>query len=205
MKHLKFFESFENIDLSYYCEEFWDVDPEYLFEIVQHEVEDNSLKKMRFLFEKQNKENITLIVSERDKLSPTDLGGIGFSQWSFKKDYWKKFFDEIKRVEKDKWYPVFRSREIKESNIYKTSVYFEDKFPNDGYFGMKPNIYFPEIQLGFDNSSIIEGGNIGDWEDHFNSLFSKVGIPYFFDGDNGYLEGSIGNPGNIIWYTLYHT
>ena len=198
MKHLKFFESFEDLDLSYYCEEYWDVDPEYLFEIVQHEVEDNSLKKMRFLFEKADKHNITLIVSERDKLSPTDLGGVGFSQWSFKKDYWKKFFGEIKRVEKDKWYPEFPKlgKEMWESSIYKTSVYFEDK----SYMGgMKPNIYFPEIQLGFDSSSIIEGGNIGDWEDTFNSLFEKVGIPYAFDGDNGYIED------NLIWYTLYHT
>jgi hypothetical protein len=201
VKHLKFFESFEGIDLSYYCEEYWDVDPEYLFEIVQHEVEDNSLKKMRFIFEKADKHNITLIVSERDKLSASGFSGrvSDISEY-----YWKKFFDEIKRVEKEKWYPEFPKlgKEMWESSIYKTSVYFEDK----SYMGgMKPNIYFPEIQLGFDNSSIIEDGNIGDWEDTFNSLFEKVGIPYAFDGDNGYLEGSIGNPGNIIWYTLYHT
>ena len=83
-----------------------------------------------------------------------------------------------------------------ESSIYKTSVYFEDK----SYMGgMKPNIYFPEIQLGFDKSSIIEDGNIGEWEDTFNSIFEKVGIPYSFDGDNGYFESE------IVWYTLYHT
>jgi len=198
VKHLKFFESFEDLDLSYYCEEYWDVDPEYLFEIIQHEVEDNSLKKMRFIFEKQDKHNLTLITSERYELSPSDLSGNRFSQYSFKLDYWKKFFEEIKRVEKEKWYPVISSkmpRKIMDSSIYKTSVYFEDK----SYLGgMKPNIYFPEIQLGFDNSSIIEDGNIGDWEDHFNSLFRKVGIPYSFDGDSGYLEN------NIVFYTLYH-
>ena len=74
MKHLKFFESFEDLDLAYYCEEYWDVDPEYLFEIVQHEVEDNSLKKMRFLFEKSDTSNFTLIVSDRYELSATGIG-----------------------------------------------------------------------------------------------------------------------------------
>jgi hypothetical protein len=68
VKHLKFFESFEDLDLSYYCEEYWDVDPEYLFEIVQHEVEDNSLKKMRFLFEKTDKHNFMLLMEIMDTL-----------------------------------------------------------------------------------------------------------------------------------------
>ena len=196
MKHLKFFESFEDLDLSYYCEEYWDVDPEMLFEMVQHEVEDNSLKKMRFLFEKTDKHNITLIVSERDKLSASGFSGRVSDTSEY---YWKKFFEEIKRVEKEKWYPELFSKmplKMGESSIYKTSVYFEDK----SYMGgMKPNIYFPEIQLGFDNSSIIEDGNIGDWEDTFNSLFEKVGIPYAFDGDNGYYENE------LVYYTLYHT
>lgn len=194
MNYLKFFESFEDLDLSYYCEEFWDVDPEILFEMVQHEVEDNSLKKMRFIFEKQDKHNLTLIVSDRDKLSASNLLGVSKDVREY---YWKKFFSEIKRVKKEKWYPEFPKLggEMWESSIYKTSVYFEDK---SYMIGMKPNIYFPQIQLGFDKSSIIEDGNIGDWEDHFNSVFKKVGIPYSFDGDNGYYEN------DIVWYTLYH-
>lgn len=190
MKHLKFFESFEDLDLSYYCEEYWDVDPEYLFEIVQHEVEDNSLKKMRFLFEKTDKHNFTLIVSDRYELSATGIGS--------RTNFFRAFFSQIKRIEKEKWYPEFSNlgKEMSESSVYKTSVYFEDR---SWLVGMQPQIYFPEIQLGFDNSSIIEDGNIGDWEDNFNSLFKKVGIPYAFDGDNGYFEN------NIVWYTLYHT
>ena len=191
MKHLKFFESFEDLDLSYYCEEYWDVDPEYLFELVQHEVEDNSLKKMRFLFEKSDTSNFTLIVSDRYELSATGIGS--------RPNFFRAFFSQINRVEKEKWYPKLFSKmplKIGESSIYKTSVYFEDK----SYMGgMNPNIYFPEIQLGFDKSSIIEDGNIGDWEDTFNSIFEKVGIPYAFDGDNGYYENE------IVWYTLYHT
>ena len=191
MKHLKFFESFEDLDLSYYCEEYWDVDPEYLFELVQHEVEDNSLKKMRFLFEKSDTSNFTLIVSDRYELSATGIGS--------RPNFFRSFFSQINRVEKDKWYPELFSKmpqKIGESSIYKTSVYFEDR---SWLGGMKPQIYFPEIQLGFDNSSIIEDGNIGDWEDTFNSIFEKVGIPYAFDGDNGYYENE------IVWYTLYHT
>ena len=163
--------------------------------MILNEVEDNSLKKMRFIFEKQDKHNLTLIVSDRDKLSASGFSSGRVSDVS--EYYWKKFFSEIKRVEKEKPYPVFPKlgKEMWESETYKTSVYFEDK----SYLGgMKPNIYFPEIQLGFDNSSIIENGNIGDWEDHFNSLFSKVGIPYSFDGDNGHFENE------IVWYTLYH-
>lgn len=182
------------MNLSYYCEDFWDVDPEILFEMVQHEVEDNSLKKMRFIFEKGDTSDLTLIVSDKDKLSASNLLGVSKDVREY---YWQKFFSEIKRVEKEKWYPELFSKmplKIGESSIYKTSVYFEDK---SYMIGMKPNIYFPQIQLGFDNSSIIEDGNIGDWEDHFNSLFSKVGIPYSFDGD-GYYENE------IVWYTLYH-
>ena len=191
MKHLKFFESFEGIDLTYYCEEYWDVDPEYLFEIVQHEVEDNSLKKMRFLFEKTDTSNFTLIVSDKYELSATGIGS--------RPNIFRAFFSKINRVEKDKWYPELFSKmpqKIGESSIYKTSVYFEDR---SWLSGMKPQIYFPEIQLGFDKSSIIEDGNIGDWEDTFNSLFEKVGIPYAFDGDNGYYENE------LVYYTLYHT
>ena len=204
MKFLKLFENFEldEYDLKAYCEDYWDVDPEYLFEIIQHEVEDNSLKTMRFIFEKGDKYNLSLIVSDKHKLSAHGFGDrIG---------YWKRFFEQIRRVEKEKWYPEFdhnklstiSTKGIIDSSIYKTSVYFEDK---SVLGGSAPNIplqeliYFPEMQLGFDRSSIIEDGNIGDWEDHFNSLFEKVNIPYAFDGDSGYFES------DIIYYTLYHT
>ena len=190
MKYLKLFENFEEPDLHGYCEEFWDIDPEFLFELIQYELEDNSLKKMRFLFENMDKRNITLIVSDKNKLSMCDLSSIRFSEYSFKKEYWINFFKEIKRFDKEKNYPIFPKigKEMWESEN-KTSVYFQDD----------TNTYFPEIQLGFDKSSIIEDGNIGDWEDHFNSIFKKVGIPYLFDGDNGYFEN------DMVWYTLYHT
>ena len=146
---------------------------------------------MRFLFEKSDTSNFTLIVSDRYELSATGIGS--------RPNFFRSFFSQINRVEKDKWYPELFSKmpqKIGESSIYKTSVYFEDR---SWLGGMKPQIYFPEIQLGFDNSSIIEDGNIGDWEDTFNSIFEKVGIPYAFDGDNGYYENE------IVWYTLYHT
>lgn len=204
MKFLKLFENFGSVneyDLKAYCEDYWDVDVEFLFEIIQHEVEDNSLKTIRFIFEKGDKRNLTLLIFDKNQLKPT---GFDNSVSDVSAYYWQKFFGEIKRVEKEKWYPEFNqnrlttvsTKSIIDSSIYKTSVYFEDK----SVLGLSaPNIYFPEIQLGFDRSSIIEDGNIGDWEDHFNSLFEKVNIPYAFDGDSGYIES------NMIYYTLYHT
>jgi len=189
MKFLKLFENFEEPNLHDYCEDYWDVDPEFLFELIQYELEDNSLKKMRFLLENEDKRNMTVVVFDKNKLSLVYPVEIKIDPQRFK-EYWNEFIVRLKRVNKERPYPAFKGlRKIDESDIYKTSVYYEDKY----------STYFPEIQLGFDKSSIIEDGNIGGWEDHFNSIFKKVGIPYLFDGDNGYFES------DMVWYTLYHT
>ncbi len=192
MKYLKLFETY-NMDLSSYCFDYWDVDAEYLFELVQHEVEDNSLKMMRFNFDIEGKNEETLLIYDSkfglSQTGPMSKARTYYALGYSTKNLWSKFFEEIRRVEEEHWWP------FPSDTIFKTSVYFEDK---SWMGGMKPNKYFPLIQLGFDRSSIIEDGNIGDWEDHFSSLFNKVNIPYYFDGDSAYIES------NMIYYTLYH-
>lgn len=190
MKHLKFFENFENLDLSWYCQEYWDVDPEFLFECILYEVEDNSLKKMRFILEKEDKHNLTLIVNNKGELSSSGI----IPKW------WEKFFTEIKRIEEEKWYPEFKNdyfKKVVDSSTFKTSVYFEDIYtPTVLYGGGSKSNYFPEIQLGFDKDSLKD---IGYWEDHFSSIFEKRKVPYYFDGESEYYES------DISWFTLYHT
>jgi len=191
MKYLKLFESFDrdNVDLLTYAEDFWNVDPEHLRDFFRSELEDNSLVKMDFIMEKEDKKNYSFLEMTKTLKAIGILSSIEFKSGNrFEPMY--NFFNTLVKVEEKKAYPVFNSgRVIIDSSIYTSSVYYKNK----------SGIFMPEIILYFDKDSALQDGNIGEWEEKINDLFEKTVIPYSFDGDGSWYES------DKVCYVLYHT
>ncbi len=198
MKHLKLFENFGDIDLISYCEDFWDVDPYFLRDVMNHDMDENSVNRIGFYFETMNRRGVNLMFMDSDGKLSID---------TYHKNSWSEFFNEIERIDKKIGYPIFTlapgtsidgdQTHISQSEDFISSVYYKEDtklIHNKNQF-----IYIPKIVVGFDLHSVTQEGEIGEWEDTFNESFRKAGIPYVFDGDNRYSYE------NSATYNLLHT
>lgn len=158
MRYLKLFESFDK-DMIDYIFEFWEVDPNDLWELFQDEIEDNSLKEIMFTLE-NNYNRVAYFFKFDGSLSTIDTT----------------------KEEMIKYFPLFKRVSESIINNICTELHFE--FEEKGV-EMK---LVPLIELRFERGTFSDG-RLGEWEDNFNAILDSRNVPYQFDSEKSFETG----------------
>ncbi len=104
MKHIKIFENFDTIDYESYCEDFWGVNVEYLFEVINNELDDNGLKTIGMVMDRyRHVDNDGIMGSPRyrdvshNSMNILYYNGVKFETQYVNNESFDKFFKSLNK------------------------------------------------------------------------------------------------------------
>lgn len=206
MKYLKLFES-DEFSAEFCIDEYWDVDPLRLKDVINSEIDDFGIKTMSFVMERNDQRNSYLF----------EIDEFGNYHWTFgsnkRADLGK--LPGIPQVQKSQFFSRLIPITTKTPNYIKVGDYDyreKPKLNNNGlirrrgnepemYFGLIRNfeweLYFPEILISIPEESEFNL-TIKEKFKFYNQILAKTQIPYFMT-NSGWKERD-----NTWNYTLYH-
>ncbi len=213
MKYLKLFEeSKHDSEILELIEKYWDIiDPFQLKDVINGEIEDFGIKKMTFLFEKENRFNDYYVEITDNNIEWVHGGGLSnLDKFPGSIDVAKKYYFEplvkidentprtIRLVTPTNKVTWARKPRIMAPKLIGVTREFH-AIPNindDVFLGWE--IFIPEIVLSIPDSSEFHQ-TISDKYEEYNSILKKIGIPYHMTTSNSWRDHD-----NLICYTLYH-